>query len=189
MTDIDQASQQQAGRTDELRASAAGWQRIQIALLGFIGLCGVLKGTGASEPRPIQVIAAILILLALLIACYATLLVGRVAWPLYLPDRQPPADSSATGADDLQRTSRRLRTGLYLTFVALILATAAATSSWWPGRAVSSANLVTVSTTGGTICGTLSTGANGSLVLRSSGQSEAIPFSDVLAVNPTSSCG
>ena len=74
----DAISQPPAGRTNELRASAIGWQKIQFAVLGFIGLCGVLKGVGtSSDPRWLQIVAAILIVLALIVACYATFLVGR----------------------------------------------------------------------------------------------------------------
>ncbi len=53
------------GRLDELRASARGWQGIQLAVLGFIGLCGVLQRGGRSIPRWIQILAGIAALVAL----------------------------------------------------------------------------------------------------------------------------
>jgi hypothetical protein len=91
MTEVNHAaSQQPAGKITQIRASAVAWQKIQFAVLGFIGLCGVLKGTGTSGgPRSLQIVAAILIVLALIVAGYATFLVGRAAWPLYSADRAP----------------------------------------------------------------------------------------------------
>jgi hypothetical protein len=44
MSDVDHAtSQPLAEKANDLRASALGWQKIQFAVLGFIGLCEVLK--------------------------------------------------------------------------------------------------------------------------------------------------
>jgi hypothetical protein len=192
MTEADHAaSQQPAGKITQIRASAVAWQKIQFAVLGFIGLCGVLKGTGTSGgPHNLQMVAAILIVLALIVASYATFLVGRAAWPLYSADGPPPADPSMSVNDEIKRTSRSLRVGLGLTFVALILASLAATSSWWPAKGVSSAALISVSTTSGaTLCGTWAGDSNGSLVLQFSGQQDQIPLSQITMVNPTSSCG
>ena len=194
MTDVDRAaSDQPAPRLRELRASAKGWHTIQFALLGFIGLCGVLKGTGTSSgPRWLQTSAGVLILLALIVACYATFLVGRAAWPLYSATRKWPAAAPENGECELQRTGHSLRVGLALTFVALILAAVAATSSWWPEKGASSGALVSVGTTVGvTYCGTLGNEGNGVLVLQPSGQSHAVslPLSDVTTVTPTSTCG
>ena len=93
------------------------------------------------------------------------------------------------GNDEIKRASRSLRGGLGLTFVALILASLAATSSWWPVKG-SSAALVSVSTTNGvTLCGTWAGDSNGSLVLQFSGQLDQIPLSQITMVDPTSSCG
>lgn len=193
MTDFDHAaSQQPTPRLDQLRESAKGWHTIQFALLGFIGLCGVLKGTGTSSgPRWLQISAGVLILLALIVACYAAFLVGRAAWPLYLVGRRRSAPAPANGEDELRHTSHSLRVGLTLTFVALILAAAAATSSWWPAKASSSGALVSVDTTVGlTYCGRWTGDGNGQLILEPSGQSRevSVPLSDVTSVTPTSTC-
>jgi len=192
-SDVDHAaSQQPTPRLDQLRASAKGWHTIQFALLGFIGLCGVLKGTGTSSgPRWLQISAGILILLALIVACYAAFLVGRAAWPLYLAGRKRSAASPENGEDELRRTGHSLRAGLILTFIALILAAVAATSSWWPAKGSSSGALVSVGTTVGlTYCGTWTGDGNGMLVLEPSGQSRevSLPLSDVTSVTPTSTC-
>jgi protein-S-isoprenylcysteine O-methyltransferase Ste14 len=137
MTDVDQpVSQQPPSSLDELRASAKGWQTMQFALLGFIGLCGVLKSTAtASEPHWLQVTAIVLILLALILACYATFLVGRAAWPVN--SARLSAAARAGSRIELRRTDRGLRAGIGLTFVALVLAALAATTSWWPHKGLS----------------------------------------------------
>ena len=190
MSNVNHATSQPppAEKANDLRASALGWPKLQFAVLGFIGLCGVLKGIGPSGgPHTLQIVAAILILLALIVACYATFLVGRAAWPLYSAVRPPPADS-AMSSDDLQRTGHRLRTGLGLTLVALILAAAAATSSWWPAKGAGV--LVSGSTTSGAaFCGTWTGGGNGTLLVQISGQPQQIPLSDIATVTPASSCG
>jgi hypothetical protein len=185
----DAISQPPAGRTNELRASAIGWQKIQFTVLGFIGLCGVLKGIGTpGGPRWLQIVAAILILLGLIVACYATFLVGRVAWPLYSAKKLPLADSAEMGSDELHRAVRSLRTGLGLTVVALILASAAATSSWWPAKETGAALVSVSTTTGFTYCGTWAGGGNGLLLLQFAGQTHGIPVSQIATVNLTSSC-
>jgi hypothetical protein len=192
MSDVSQAATQvSASRLDDLRASAKGWHAIQFALLGFIGLCGVLKGAGTSDaPRWLEISVGIIILLALIVACYATFLVGRAAWPLYSAPRKPPEASQPDADVELRRTGRNLRAGLALTFVAIIMAAAAATSSWWPVNRVSSAALLAVSTTNGLkYCGTSVGSGNGFLLLRLSGRLQEIQLSAVTSVVPTSSCG
>jgi hypothetical protein len=192
MGDVSQAATQApASRLDELRVSAKGWHATQFALLGFIGLCGVLKGVGTSGgPRWLEISAGILILLALIVACYATFLVGRAAWPLYSAPRNPSEASRPNEDVELRRTGRNLRAGLALTFVAIIMAAAAATSSWWPVNKVSSVALLDVSMTNGfTYCGTWVGSGNGFLLLKLSGQLQEIQLSAVTSVVPTSSCG
>src|SRR3954468_11728104 len=97
-----------AGRLEELRSSAKGWHGVQLAVLGFIGFCGVLKGEGSTAPHWMEALAGILVRVSLGVALLAPYLVGRAAWPLY------GARSSERGDDatELDRTSRRLTTGL-----------------------------------------------------------------------------
>src|SRR4051812_30227980 len=113
----DPAVDRPPGRLAELRASARGWQGAQLAIIGFIGFCGVVQDGRPDNPMWLQVWAGILALAALVLACGATFLVGRVAWPLY-GGRQPEATNETA---ELERDGRRLRTGLILTFVALAL--------------------------------------------------------------------
>lgn len=68
----------------ELRSSARGWHGVQVAVIGFIGLCGFLQDGRPDNPVWLQVFAGILALAARSCsACVATFLVARVAWPLY----------------------------------------------------------------------------------------------------------
>ena len=117
----------EAERLAELRSSARGWHGIQLAVIGFVGLCGVLKGEGSGAPEWVQALAGYLALAALALACIATYQVGRAAWPLYDVRRAAPPVS-----EELLRTSRRITTGLVLTFTAVALIALAGLSSWWP---------------------------------------------------------
>ena len=86
----------QAGGTDrlaELRTSARGWHGVQLAVLGFIGLCGVLQREGTGTPGWLQITTGILILVALALACVATVLVATAAWPVDDTDRPTTAAS------------------------------------------------------------------------------------------------
>jgi hypothetical protein len=109
-----------------LSASAQGWHTIQMAVLGFIGICGVLRSTSTSTPSVIQVLAAILAVAALAVACIAVFTVGRVAYPV-----NAAIDDSA-GPHEVAEARRQLHTGIRLTVLALILIVIAALSGWWP---------------------------------------------------------
>lgn len=163
----------------QVQASARGWHSIQLAVLGFVGICGVLKsGNGSQAPRGVEIVAGVLILVGLAVACWATYLVGRVAWPLSPPD-------AGSGA------SRRLRTGLTLTFVAVVLVSTAATASWWPTPedASASGGFVRVGTSAGTLCGTLTEGGDGGSVrLLTEGRHIDIPLSGISTMDPAESC-
>lgn len=115
-------------RLAELRASAKGWHGVQLAALGFIGLCGVIQTGESTEPRWLQVIAGILVLVAFALACVGIYLVGRAAWPLY---RGEPA-SDAGGEAAVAAVSRQLTRGLLMTFLSIATLTLATATSWWP---------------------------------------------------------
>ena len=111
-----------------LQSSARGWHGIQLAVLGFIGLCGVLQGdAGKDNPAWVRDLAAILVLGSLVLACAAVAIVGTVAWPV---------DPTRSGNEDarLDHGARRLRRGIALTFVAVAALAAGTTSSWWPDQ-------------------------------------------------------
>jgi hypothetical protein len=117
-------------RLTELRSSARGWHGVQLAVLGFIGLCGVLQGTaGEDNPRWLQILAGWFVLLALVLSCVATALVASAAWPVYGSTR---VDQPDVGDEkEIRRTAYRLRAGIAITFVAVTVLAVAATSSWW----------------------------------------------------------
>ncbi|MDJ0341059.1 hypothetical protein QMK19_08455 [Streptomyces sp. H10-C2] len=173
------------GRLARVQASAQGWHTVQLAALGFVGLCGVLKSAGnTSAPRAVQVLVAVLVLSALALACWATYLVARVAWPL-------PGGAADAGPDDeaqAGRAGRRLRTGIALTFAAVALMSVAATSSWWPDRTGSTSAQVEVQTSAGALCGTLTAAPNGFITLRIKGRSTDIPLGAVTGLRPVPSC-
>jgi len=76
-----------AGR---LMESARGWHRIQLAVLGFVGLCGALwGGDGSAAPTWLQQAPGVLAVLAFALACLAVVLVGRVAYRLEGPTAAP----------------------------------------------------------------------------------------------------
>jgi hypothetical protein len=121
----------------ELRASAKGWHGVQMAVLGFIGLCGVLQRDDAGDPTWLQVWALLLAVAALLTALWAIVLVGRAAWPLYGP--QPELPSELDYEARLRVASRQLSRGLALTFVSVALLALGTASAWWPSSAEAAA--------------------------------------------------
>ncbi|MEP6463709.1 MAG: hypothetical protein ABJC62_09920 [Frankiaceae bacterium] len=174
-------------RLGDLRASARGWHGVQLAVLGFIGLCGVLE-KGGDNPRWLQIIAGLLVLFALLLACVATGLVASAAWPLYSSGRVPTANADADDAGELARTGRRLRLGIGITFLAVAVTALAATSSWWP-RGASTAGLLEVTSNRGLACGELrDSGRPGVIAITTGGRELVLSLSDVLAVRPVSEC-
>ncbi|MEV6326109.1 hypothetical protein [Streptomyces sp. NPDC051909] len=172
----------QGGPGREIQAAARGWLTLQLAALGFVGLCGALKaaGSGSPAPRGVEAAAGVLVLLALLLACLAVYLVGRTAWP-------------HSGAPDVPaRAAFRLRTGLVLTFVTVLLTALAATSSWWPApdapAAAGRAGSVEVTTSTGRWCGELTRGGGALALTLQDGRTVDIPVTDVLSVTPVADC-
>jgi hypothetical protein len=128
---------------------------VQLAVIGFIGLCGVLKPEGTAAPTWLEAVAGILALAALVLACLATYLVGRAAWPLYR------AGAPVDDAVELLSTSRRLTTGLLLTFVAVGLLALGAATAWWPSEEDAGAGAVEVQSQGASWCGRLAEASPG----------------------------
>lgn len=172
-------------RLTELRTSARGWHGVQLAVLGFIGLCGVLQsGAGADNPRWLQVLAG---LLALTLSCVATALVASAAWPVYGSSPTAPGP----GADEngeIRRTGRRLRTGITMTFLAVVVVALAATSSWWPREVVTPGGFVEVSTGNAVLCGQLRQAEPGVLGVEVDGRPVQLALSDVVQLRPLDTC-
>jgi hypothetical protein len=172
-----------SSRLTELRVSARGWHGIQLAVIGFIGFCGVLQNGRPDNPTWLQVWAGILVLVALVLACVATFLVGRVAWPLFAGPQS--ADS------DFEREAQRLRRGLLLTFVAVAVLALGTASGWWPQPAAESGGgqLVAVQASSGErVCGSLVQASPGTLRVSVDGRPVDVSLENVAAVDPVDSC-
>jgi hypothetical protein len=163
----------------QLRSSARGWHGVQLAVIGFIGLCGVLQGGRPDNPMWIQVLAGVFALAALVVACIATFLVARVAWPLY----------GGREIEDPGREGARLRRGLVLTFVAVALLALGTASGWWPQDEGDAGGLVSVQATSGERwCGRLGEAGPGRLSVSVDGSPVVVSLADVAVVAPADSC-
>jgi Flp pilus assembly pilin Flp len=172
-----------SSRLTELRVSARGWHGIQLAVIGFIGFCGVLQDGRPDNPTWLQVWAAILVLVALVLACVGTFLVGRVAWPLVAGPRSADAG--------FEREAQRLRRGLLLTFVAVAVLALGTASGWWPQSAGDGggAELVAVQASSGErACGSLVQASPGTLRVSVDGRTVDVVLRDVASVDPVESC-
>jgi len=174
-----------------LAGSARGWQTIQLAVLGFVGICGVLRPTGDTAPASVQWLAAALAVLALAIACLALFTVGRVAYPINA------GGSAGVNPHALAQARGRLHTGIRLTILALALIVTAALSGWWPHRAnakpaapaKAAPAAVTVSAnTGQTWCGPLTAGPADAVNLRTAQGDVAVPVQAVTRLSPVANC-
>src|SRR5262245_49078009 len=166
---------------EELSASARGWHTIQMAVLGFIGICGVLRTTGSSPaPRAVEWLAAALAVAALAVACLAIFTVGRVAYPV-------AAAGDAGAPPGIAAAAARLRGGIRLTVVALILAVIAGLSGWWPSQTATTATAVT-GTTGQAWCGQLVEGPAGAISVRTASGVINVPAQAIAQLRPVAAC-
>jgi len=169
------------GPADRLSASARGWHTIQMAVLGFIGICGVLRTSDSPAPRAVQWLAAALAVAALAAASLAIFSVGRVAYPV---------DDAADGASAVPsagQAAARLRAGIRLTIVAVILAVIAALSGWWPAKA-STASVAVTGTNGQAWCGPLVSGPAGAISVRTGNGVISVPAQGIAQVRPVAQC-
>lgn len=180
MTEVykDQAPPAPGDALERLSGSARGWHTIQMAVLGFIGICGVLRSTSSSVPAWVQWLAGALAVAALVLAGTGIYLVGRVAYPFDAAQADPAAIARAAG---------RLRSGIRVTVVALILIVVAALSGWWPRTADAGTGSagVTVSDRGGrSWCGQLVEGSQGAVALDTAGGVVEVPVGSIVDVRP-----
>lgn len=176
-------------RLAELRASAKGWHGIQLAALGFIGLCGVIQTGDASDPWALQVLSAILVLVAFCLACAGIYLVGRAAWPLY---RGEPPAAGEHAAAVIEVTSRQLTRGLLLTFLSIAALALGTAASWWPKDASGAGadGSVQVQTDDGrTACGELTGSPQpGTVRVVTDGQPVVLSLDALARLAPVASC-
>jgi hypothetical protein len=178
-------------RLSELRGSAKGWHGVQLAALGFIGLCGVIKTGASPAPEGLQALSGILVLVAFVAACLGIYSVGKAAWPIYGsgPVRIADADAAA-----VERASRQLKRGLVLTFLSIALTALATTTSWWPtddgaGAGAAGASVQVEATSGQSVCGELADSTEaGTLRLVADGQPVSLQLGQVASVRPVDSC-
>jgi hypothetical protein len=172
-----------ADRLAELSASARGWHTIQLAVLGFIGICGVLRTASSPAPSAVQWLAAALAVAALAVACLAIFTVGRVAYPV------GDAADDASAAPSAAHAAGRLRAGIRLTIVALILAVIAALSGWWPAPSSRSTAAVAVTgTTGQAWCGPVVNGPAGAISVRTGNGVIIVPAQAIAQIRPVAQC-
>lgn len=164
---------------DKLASSARGWHTIQMAVLGFIGICGVLRTTSSPAPRVVQWLAAALAIAALAAACAAVFTVGRVAYPV----GDGAADAGAVAA-----AAGRLRAGIRLTVVALILAVIAALSGWWPAASSTTAAVAVTASNGQAWCGPVVSGPAGAISVRTTQGVVTVPTQVIARVRPVAQC-
>lgn len=179
-----EGAQGDSANADQLARSAQGWHRLQLAVLGFIGLCGVLQRDGGSRPEWLEDVAGWLSISALAIACVATYLVGRVAWPFV-------GVSSGEKPDGRART---LRLGVALTYAATAVMALAALSNWWPGTSTDAegaagAGLVRVTAAEGrSLCGRLVEAPAGSLRMQTDRGPVDLVGSNITAIVSVDRC-
>ncbi|MDP1849359.1 MAG: hypothetical protein Q8K79_16330 [Solirubrobacteraceae bacterium] len=175
-------------RLAELRASAKGWHGIQLAALGFIGLCGVIQTGDATDPWTLQVLSAILVLAAFCLACAGIYLVGRAAWPLYRGEPGRAGDDAAA----IELVSRQLTRGLLMTFLSIAALALATAASWWPKEAADAGagGSVRVQTDDGrTACGELTGSPQpGTLRVETDAQPVVLSLDALASVAPVSGC-
>lgn len=167
------------GRMDKLAGSARGWHTIQVAVLGFIGICGVLRTSSSPAPRVVQWLAAALAVAALAAACAAIFSVGRVAYPV---------GDAADEASAVAGAAARLRAGIRLTIVALILAVIAALSGWWPAPSSSTGAVAVTATSGQAWCGPLVSGPAGAVSVRTTEGVVNVPAQAIARIRPVAQC-
>jgi hypothetical protein len=158
----------------DVRESARGWHQIQLAVLGFVGLCGVLQHGRPENPTWLQTLAAVLILGALITALAAIFIVGRIAWP--------PAGRAA-------RPASQLRTGILLTFVAVAMLALATASMWWPQTHAAGSKLQLEAADGRAWCGRLADAPAGAVGVETDKGTVVLRLADVAALRPVVSCG
>lgn len=186
MADIDRSATDRADDADpleELAAAARGWHRIQLAVLGFIGFCGILWDGDSITGAGVQWGVVALVALAFVLAVVAILLVGRVAHPVPVP---APAGEPG-GGPSVAETSRRLTTGIRLTYVALALVVAATLSAWLPASPAGG-SVVLADATGQTWCGDLVDSPPGEARLVTTDGTVTIPLDRVVLLRPVAAC-
>jgi hypothetical protein len=164
-----------------LQDSAREWQKLQLAVFGFVGLCGVLTGdAGSARPLWLQDLSGIAALAGLVLAILAVTVLATVANPL---TARPISMSAA---------SRRLSAAIVVTFVAVGLTALSALSMWWPDgyakQPAAPSNQMAVTTNSGSACGAVVGGGSGTLDLDVHGQRVSVPLNRLVSIRIVQNC-
>jgi hypothetical protein len=157
--------------------SAKGWHNIQLAVMGFIGFCGILRmGDTPSGPEWLTLGSTGVSVLAFVSSLLSMWMVGGVAYPLY----------TSAEAHMPPNAPRRLRGGIRMTFVSIVLMALAGVTGWWPAGGekvqVTDAN-------GASACGSMMDSAPvGSLRLKTADGVITINLRAVASMSKVSSC-
>lgn len=168
---------------DQLAASARGWHRIQLAVLGFIGFCGVFWAReDSATPAEVQWFSLALVVLAFVLALVAIFRVGRVAYPF-----SGAAQAAGPEEPTTARRTRRLRTGIWATYIAVGVLVAATLPAWWP-TAPDDGAVIVGDTTGQVWCGDLLDAPTGEIRLDIADGPVTIPLGRVALVRAVGGC-
>jgi hypothetical protein len=164
-----------------LQESAWEWQKLQLGALGFVGLCGVLRGdAGSARPLWLQDLSGIAALAGLVLAVLAVTMLATVAHPLTTRPMSMPA------------VSHRLSGAIVITFVAVGLTALSALSMWWPDgepkRPAAPSNQMTVTTSSGSACGTVLDSGSGTLDLEVDGKRVSVPLNRLVSISVVDNC-
>lgn len=164
--------------------SAKGWHNIQLAVMGFIGLCGVLRmGEEPAGPEWLSWWSTGMSVAAFVTSIISMWMVGGVAFPLYGGEQMP------------ENSGGRLKGGIIMTFVTIVMMALGALGGWWPatessGSSGSSGSNVEVSDpNGNSACGELMDGApSGSMWLQTAEGRVTISLRNVTEIRQVSAC-
>ena len=171
---------------EALSESARGWHRIQLAVLGFIGFCGILWEGDAATPSVVQYAGLVLIVTAFALAVVSILLVGRVAHPV-----GGPGAGVAAASETAARRTRRLRGGIWGTYLAVALLALATLSAWLPPGVATAAGegaVVVVDVDARTWCGELVGEDEGAVRLLTTEGMEDVARDRIVVVHPVGAC-
>lgn len=168
---------------DQMINSAKGWHSIQLAVMGFLGLCGVLRvGEEPAGPEWLAMWSTGMAILSFVASLLSMWMVGGVAFPTYSGEEMP---ASAPG---------RLKAGIGMTFVAVIMAVLGAADGWWPASqeaagGATAGQMEVRDSSGNVACGKVAEGARpGAMWLETDKGRVTVTISTIATMRPVSSC-
>ena len=167
---------------ESLNESAMEWQKIQLAVLGFTGVCGLLQNRGTNGmPLWLQTFGLISAAVGFLLAVAAVFLVWTIA------DRADVLRLSGI------RGRRRLKVGIGMSLSGLTFVVLAALCSWWPHREAPSDTegndvVFVVTASFDSICGRVTDSRKGFVTLENNARRTQVPLNRVAALRLVQHC-